>query len=436
MVKLIYAGYLLLTTIALVIVVQLLWGWIVHRRLQLSPLVWLLLMVGVVGGVYLWQYQQLYPVVAVDRRHFSETLDGPLHVAAVWPSDDPAFFEGARRAVAEINTAGGVALRKDNGEESRHLIELVEFASDDDDRVYRAVAQDRRLVAVIGHHGSREAVRASIAYDASGLLYIVPTVTLPALTNHSQARLIRIVPDDAIMAGFLRDLMRQNGLMRIAVLHARGLHGETLARYVSGAINEVPGDRDRVDTMSVVLQRSYLPSQENFHELITELVERRPDAIVVADDLPRAAHLIRQIRQRGLRQPILGGPSLEERRLFDIAGRFSDDVIIPSLLPMDSADHGLDSFAEAQAYDAIRLLAAAWERTGSAEPGATAATLRGLPAWPGLRGTYDFLPNGDVDGWTVMMKRSQDRQFLPVQEMSRAPLGAPHRPAPTTEGRG
>jgi branched-chain amino acid transport system substrate-binding protein len=438
MTKLIYAGYLLLTTIGLGIVVQLVWGWVMHRRVRISPMIWLLVMVGAVAGVYLWQQQQLYPMVAAERRTMSEEPVGPLQVAAVWPAEDPTFFEGARRAVADINAAGGVTLMDESGEESRHPIALVEYPNERGDDTYRDVAENRTTLAVIGHSGSREAVRASVVYDESGLLFIVPSVTVPALTNYGHPRLIRIVPDDAILAGHLRDLLRDRGLTRVAVLHVRTLEGETLARYLARAFTVVPDNPARVDVPKVVMTRSYPPEQDHFHELITELIGVRPDAIAIADGLPRAADLIREIRQRGMTQPILGTPALEEARLFTIADRFSDDVFIPSLLPPDLGKNGLDSFAEAQAYEAVRLLAAAWERTGSAEPGATAATLRGLPAWPGLRGVYDFKPNGDVAGWSLIMKRSQDRRFLPLRVTPARAPGDDSMPAadPPTETRG
>ncbi|MCC1493262.1 ABC transporter substrate-binding protein [Cognatishimia sp. F0-27] len=432
--KFIYAVYLVVTTIGLTIGLRLLWSLARGEKLRFRPLMGFLAIIGLIAGYYFWERQDVYDRLAQQR--LAQGLDpvSPVHIAGVWPADDPDFFEGLRAAVAAINADGGVTVRDDSGADVTVTLNLIEFPqNDEDETTYLDVAEDRRILAVVGHRGESEAIRASAAYEEAGLLYLAPTVSRPNFSEHGFRRVLRLVPDDDDIANHIADFVNDRGYRNIVALTPRTEAGKNMARYLSSVFRVDNSTRNRVDIPRITLYRSYEDGARHFHELVTDVEEADHSVILIADDVTGTARLVRALRSRNVDAPIVGFPIIEVDTFFEIAGDLSNGVVIPSLLPVGgdpdtngaktritgpATAPGIDvgDFVEVQAYESVMLLSNAWERAGTIEAGATAAILRAVKGWKGLHGSYDFTPDGDITDRAVQLKQSRNGRFHPIAE--------------------
>ncbi|MGP6087635.1 ABC transporter substrate-binding protein [Antarctobacter jejuensis] len=429
--KFIYAVYLVLSAVGLSIGLRIIWAFATGRKINFGPLMTFLALVGVVAAYYFWQREDVYSRLQQDRIARAEAADSPVYVAAVWPADEPEFFDGMRRAVDRLNAEQGVRVRDAAGEEVTLAVKLLEFRqAEENDRTYLKVAENDRIMAVVGHRSETEAILASAAYQEAGVLYLAPTVSRPSFSEHRFDRVLRLVPDDEVIAKEIADFIWSRGYRDIVVLTPRTEAGKNMARYLSYILGSETASKNRVDTPRVRLYRSYDPAARHFHELVTEVEEKDPSAILVVDGAVGTARVVREMRIRNVDAPIVAFPMIEVQTFFEIAGSFSDGVVIPSLMPfedadpdpasrqtVDDADSGEPTgFVEAQANEAVMLLGRAWERAATIEPGATAAVLRGIKGWEGRFGSYDFLPNGDISNRQIQFKQSKAGQFHAIQD--------------------
>jgi branched-chain amino acid transport system substrate-binding protein len=134
--------------------------------------------------------------------------------------------------------------------------------------------------------------------------------------------------------------------------------------------------------------------------------------VIVAANIEEGEQVLRQIRQRNLPLPILGGDGFDgmEDKGSIAEGIYSSTVYLPTLnsaanrkfLEAYRARYPLGNpvdYSAAASYDIVYLLRAALLRAGTdrkALRDAVADIGRGAPAFEGLTGTIAFDENGDV----------------------------------------
>lgn len=420
--KFIYAVYLVISTTGLWIGVQFIWSLVMHRKVRILPLFWFTGLITLVGAIFLWERQDVNAQLDKSRRELANAAQSPIYIAGVWPADEPAFFDAMRKAVQALNDGNGVTIRNAAGDNLTVQIELVEFQQDtEDDQTYLDIAEDRRLIAVVGHRNEAEAVKASAAYQESGLLYLAPTVSRPQFSEHGFDLALRLIPDDDKVARRIAGFVTARAWRNVVLLTPQTDVGKNMARYLSYVFRIDAEGRDRTSAARIVMYRSYHPDATQFHELVTHVEESGADVIVIADGVDGTAGLVRALRVRNIETPVIGFPINESQRFFDITEQYSNAVFIASMMPVaegvamtDTTDPN-SQFVAAQADDAVSLLSQAWERAGTIDPRAVAAVLRAVPQWQGRFGPYDFTPSGDIVDRAIQMKQSQQGRFVPAR---------------------
>ena len=77
--------------------------------------------------------------------------------------------------------------------------------------------------------------------------------------------------------------------------------GNTLAAIFRDRLRASnPNVEDREHALSIATMQSYAPGEDDFSALVSNLGNYQYDAILIADALPRAGALIREIRMRGI----------------------------------------------------------------------------------------------------------------------------------------
>jgi len=330
-------------------------------------------------------------------------------VALVWPNDDgPSFVDGATMALDDLNAtepklAGKIRLKR-----------FVETQRNAGVKIAEQVAKHGDVVAVLGHETSASAVPASLIYEENGILFITPTSTDPRLTTHGFRYLFRLTPDDRENADALVQFAKKQGYKRVGVLYARTEYGQSLAPFFVSAATDAG--------IQVVFCRSYLESERDFRPMVAQVREEQFDAVMIADQAPRAVHLIKDMARMGVSQPILGSDKMDSDVLWQFADTIAGNVYVASaenpqaLNPQyeefkkrfESRFHLVPDYDATQGYIAVTLLAKAMLASNTADPLIVATTLHCTKSWAGLFGGFSFDGEGDVLGREIFIKHMEN----------------------------
>jgi len=144
------------------------------------------------------------------------------------------YMKGAQAAADKINAAGGV-----NGEK------IVLVKGDDACEPKQAVAVANRLadqdkvIGVVGHFCSSNTIPASEVYDEAGIIAITPGSTNPAVTERGLSAMFRMCGRDdqqgVVAANYMLDVLKAK---KIAVIHDKDTYGQGLADATIAALEK------------------------------------------------------------------------------------------------------------------------------------------------------------------------------------------------------
>ncbi len=361
--------------------------------------------------------------LAEERALRAEKADGAIIIgaAAPWSAIQDRLWQGMEMAIQEINKKGGVLGRK---------IQVVR--GDDEASVTRGqviaqqFAENKDMVAVIGHYNSYVSVPTSIIYEYYGLLMLSPQSTSPRLTRQGFKLVFRNIPNDTAFGNELANFCARRGYKNMLIYHSNDEYGQELANAfeMQAEKNEIV-ILDRLDYDSLSNPRNFRKDlnywKENFYF----------DAIFLAGVTPQVAWFIKEARNLGIMVPVVGGDGLDSPELLQIAGEKTDNTFVGSVFHPQQPDknvltfvkafsekyHAVPDTSAAQGYDAVKVLAHAMKKAGTTVPHKVADALRSMKNWEGVTGAHTFDENGDVVGKTISIKMVKNGRFeyFPIQ---------------------
>jgi len=187
------------------------------------------------------------------------------------------YMKGAQAAAEVINKAGGI-----NGEK------VVLVAGDDACEPKQAVAVANRLadqdkvIGVVGHFCSSNTIPASEVYDEAGIIAITPGSTNPQVTERGLGAMFRMCGRDdqqGIVAGdYIVDVLKGK----------KGLADATAAQLTKRGVKPV-------------LEEGLTRGEKDFSALVTKIRSLGADVVYFGGLHPEAGPLVRQIREAGLK---------------------------------------------------------------------------------------------------------------------------------------
>ncbi len=309
---------------------------------------------------------------------------------------------GAQMALDEINANGGVGGR-------RLSLRLVNDRGDEATAIGVAdsLANDERILAVVGPIYSSTAVASAQVYENAQVPTLITSATSPAISALGP-HTFRMASSDSANAVALAEAARATGL-RTAVLYSNESHGWGLMRPFAPAQHDGGAE--------LVSEDPYLEDMEDFRPYLARLKERGAQMVFIAGVDQGARTLIPQAREVGLNARFMGGDGLEALKE-DAA---FDGTMIGALFHPDASEQArqfAQSFRErwkrepdssaALAYDAVHLLARALRdgaRTREEVRGYLERVGRegGSPRFDGVAGPVAFDANGDPQGKTCVI---------------------------------
>ena len=159
---------------------------------------------------------------------------------------------------------------------------------------------------------------------------------------------------------------------------------------------------------TIVANESYASNDTDFTAVLTSVKSKDFDVLYIPGYYKEAGLIIKQAREMGITQPIVGGDGFANDTLVQLAGKENlSNVYYTSHFSAKSEDADVQSFVKAYtekygsapdtfaalAYDASNLLLQAIERAGSTDPTAVAKALAETKDFKGVTGSFSMGAN-------------------------------------------
>ncbi|MEW6367708.1 MAG: ABC transporter substrate-binding protein [Acidobacteriota bacterium] len=371
-----------------------------------APMLAILAAVAAAIGYYSYGQNNLYQRYAEMRVDWAETSDGPIDIAIVWPfADKTHFLDGVQFAVDDVNVKGIFG--------GRRLVPTYfnEENPDTSADVAEKIGRTPRFMAVIGHVASETAISASVTYEYFGILFIAPFASDPSLTSHRFQHVLRVIPPAQESCRCLALFAARAGFKKVGILFNRdGYKGLYAAMFLYF------GDPEGIKASFV---SSYGSECRDFRPLLADARSTDMDAMLVLDSLPLAAKVIKQARQMGITQPLMGGHEIDSPNLWRLAGAAADGTYVPTIFDPTAGGSDLEmgfsrrfrtrfghypDLAASLGYEAVSVYAQAVERTHSTMPLVVATTLYHEGPFHGVGEDMSFTAYGDPVGREIFVK--------------------------------
>ena len=314
---------------------------------------------------------------------------------------------GARLAVDEINAAGGLKLG-----DKTYRLELVGEDDKADPREGTLAAQklvDEGVVAVVGHLNSGTSIPASRIYANANVVQVSPSTTRASYTLQGFRTTYRVVANDnqqgTVLAGYAAGDMK---VRRVAIIDDRTPYGEGLADVFESAAKQ--------KGLEVTGREFTTNKASDFNAILTKIRSTRPDLVMFAGMDSTAAPLARQMKELGLKVPLMSGDGACDPGFVTIAGDAADILTCsiagqaPEKMPKgaDFEKRYREKFGtpvqrySPYSYDAVYAIVDAIRRAGRPE---RSAIVDAMPKTniEGLTGHIEFDEHGDLKTGTISM---------------------------------
>jgi branched-chain amino acid transport system substrate-binding protein len=343
----------------------------------------------------------------IDNRSAREGAAGavsPIKIGAIYnlagaqSSLDSPSANGAMLAVKELNGRGGIL--------GRELCLALYDGKTDTGTItacaHRLIGTDR-VCAIIGFSDTDMVLAAAPVAAEAGTVFITSGATSPKLPGEVPEYLFLACFGDNVQAAAGAEYATAHLGLKTAYLLVDDEMEYTrlLAAYFKERYTELGG--------AILLEDTFNSSATNFSAQIAALkgLDQTPELLYIASGPDEIGTIVKQFRDAGVTQPILGGDAYDTPELVRVAGAATSNVYFTTHALLDEAtgterakafiaayqaEYGVapeNAFA-ALGYDTVMLLADAIARAGSDEPDAILRALEATKDWEGVTGSISY----------------------------------------------
>ena len=348
---------------------------------------------------------------------YASAADIKIGVAGPMTGGNAAFGaqlrQGSEQAVEDINKAGGILGQK-------LVIELGDDRADPKEGVSVAnkFAADG-VKFVVGHFNSGVTIPASEVYQENGILEISPSATNPKVTDRNMWNIFRVCGRDDQQGGVAGAIIAQKFKgKKIAFVHDKTTYGQGLAEEARKALN--------AKGMKEVFFEGVNKDDKDFTALVSKLKAVSPDLVYWGGLQDTGGLILRQMRDQGLKAPLMGGDGIADDEFASIAGPGAEGTLMTfSPDPRTNAKNKaiIDLFRtkrgfEPQAYTLysyaiVQVYKQAAETAKSLDSKKIAEVMHSGKVFHTVLGDISFDKKGDINGYVVDGK-NKDRYVLYV----------------------
>ncbi|WP_413503967.1 branched-chain amino acid ABC transporter substrate-binding protein [Serratia grimesii] len=341
-------------------------------------------------------------------------LAGPLTGPSARIGKD--LENGAQLAIADANA------QKPTLKGKPVIFKLLSEDDQSDPRTAVAVAQrlvDEGVAGVVGHWNTGTSIPAARIYHDAGIAQVAPVATGHGYTQQGFDTSFRVMGHDDDGGNYAGEYAAKVlKAKRIAVIDDRTAFGQGLAdEFIKSLAAQgiQPVAREYVDDKTV-----------DFSAVLTTVRSKSADLIFFGGVDSQAAPLARRIKQLGMNTPLMGAGGFVSQTFLTLAQKEGEGVVaLEPGLPLEQMPGG-KAFEQAYrdrykthielhapfAYDATRVLIAAIEQAGSADPADYLPKLRAIH-YQGVTGTIAFDSQGNLQQPSFTLYRVVDGKWQP-----------------------
>jgi len=291
-------------------------------------------------------------------------------------ADGKSAVLGAKLAVKEINTKGGVNGRK---------LELVIYDDQASPKnsvpiAHKLIGGDKIKIAISGSYSGATRAAAGV-FQSAKIPYIAAYAVHPSITKAG---------DYVFRTSFMGEVQGRAGAKlvgdmlkkkRVVLITLKNDFGKSLARGFK--------QKAAAYGIKVVAEYQYSIKDRQFGPIVAKVKADKPDAIYATGYFFTAGPLVRQLRAGGVTATVIGQEGYDSEKFIKIAGKAAEGVIITTSLDRDSkravTQNFIKSFEKMAGYKAdmvaatthtaIYVAAAALKRAGKDDPAAVRAAI-------------------------------------------------------------
>jgi len=363
----------------------------------------------------------LQPAAAQD----TIKIGAPYNVTGALSSVDAPALNGAKLKVEEINAAGGVLGKK---------LELATYDTKTDPTVMASVAsqlvnQDK-VVAGAGYTDSDSVLALGPIFQQAGIPFVTPGATSPKLPDQIGNDIFLACFGDNVQAAAGAEfvLNKLNGKTAFLLRDNSTEYTTLLAKYFEEAYTHGGGQ--------IIARDDYKAGDKSFTAQITKLkaLPNKPDILYVAAQPDDIGLVVKQMRQAGLTQPIVGGDGYDTPLLLQVGGHAANNVYFSTHAYMaEDSTPGIVKFYNAYkaayntppenafaalGYDSVGLVADAITRAGSTDPAKIRDALAATQGYKGITGSISYGADSRVPQKTVSIIGVKDDKLYLADEVT------------------
>lgn len=305
---------------------------------------------------------------------------------------------GVELAIEQKNAEGGL-LDADVTYKSYDNTSVAQEAAS----VATRLATEDKVTAIIGPATTADANAQTPVVDRAGVPAVLPAATGDMVTMKDDETvweyIFRVCFQDSFQGEVLANFAQTElGAKKAIILQ------DNSTDYAVGLTEAFEG----VFEGEIVAKENFADGDTDFNAILTKIRDKEFDVIFIPGYYEEAGLLIKQAREMGITQPILGPDGFANSTLVELAGADNvDDVYYAGHFTPNSEDQKVkdflaayqekfgveaDSFA-ALAYDAANLVLAAVETAGSSDPAAVTEAIAATKDFEGVTGTFSLDEN-------------------------------------------
>lgn len=221
---------------------------------------------------------------------------------------------GTTQAVEDFNKAGGISGQKvelsvgDDASDPKQGVSVAnKFSSD-------------KVKFVVGHFNSGVSIPASDVYADAGVVAISPGSTNVKYTERGLWNTFRDCGRDdqqgQVAGDYLADKYKGK---KVAFVHDKTPYGKGLVDETLKAFKAKGGKETLIEGIN--------PGEKDYSALVSKLKQAGVDIVYFGGYYTEAGLILRQMRDQGLKAPMMGGDGMVDRELVSIAGPAAEGTL-------------------------------------------------------------------------------------------------------------
>lgn len=311
--------------------------------------------------------------------------------------DGQSIQNGVNLAVKLCNEAGGI-----NGKQVEVVAEDDKGDSSEAATVANKLAQDKNVLAVIGHFNSSCTLAGAPIYNQAGVVEVSPGSSAAAVTDAGDYT-FRVITTDAVQGGYLADwCVNELGYKNIAILYENTDYGLGLADVAEE-------ETTKLGAVTVV-REAYEVGSTDFSTVLTKVANSDAEVLIIGGLYNETALIAKQMKNYGLEDmQIMGVDAIFSEALIELGGEDTEGIKLTGYFSEDSENPKSKEFVEAYkkeynqvpgtyaayAYDAALIVMDAVKNAGE-DRAAIQKYMADLKDFEGATGSNTFDENGDV----------------------------------------